>query len=135
MLLSEIQDAIISRIEAPPGLIVGIPHVIFQGQGEGDYRRNNQIYASVAIVPLENRERVYCSSVLKSGFILANVFAPDGSGSVEPTQHAEKFLKVFPEGLQFNGITIPDEGDVKGQLPDDKAGWFYTSALIYFEAK
>lgn len=130
MLLSEIQRSIITRITD-----ARVPDVFFKEQLTGDYERKNRMFSVVSIRPMDGRERVYCDSVLKSGFILANVFAPDGAGIDEPTKLAEKFLEIFPEELEFDGISIPNLGDIKGALPDDKPGWFYVSTLIYFEAK
>jgi|GEM_PF-5368996 len=131
MLLSEIQDAIFSRVTAESGLLP----VITKHSGDGSYHANNQPYIVLSIVPLDSRERVYCDSVLRSGFILANVYAPDGYGVSGPMKEAEKIVALFPEQLQFEGIETPDPANIKGALKSEKPGWFYTSALIYFEAR
>ena len=131
MLLSEIQAAVFSRARQASGLLP----IIYDGKGDGSFEAESQPYATLSIVPLDNRERVYCSSTLKSGFILVNVFAPKGYGAFDATLEAEKFIALFPEELEFDGITVPDLGDIKGALNDDKSGWFYIPTLIYFEAR
>lgn len=131
MLLSDIQVAVFSRVTNASGLL----HTILDKKGDGKYEPSGQPYATVAIVPLEHREPVYSDSVMKSGFILINVFAPDGYGVNEPTKQAEKFVALFPEDLKFDGITIPDLGNIRGAKDDDRKGWFYIPILIYFEVQ
>ncbi len=132
MLLSDIQVAVINRIDNAIGLLP----TIHGGKADGKYDAGKNPYAMTSIVPLPNQEPVYCDGVMKSGFILVNIFAPNGYGENEPTIQAEKFIALFPEGLEFDGITIPDEGDIKGRIDDkEHMGWFYVPTLIYFEAR
>lgn len=131
MLLSEIQVAVFSRVTNANGLLP----TILDKKGDGSFKPNDQPYATLAIVPLDNSEPVYSDSVMRSGFILINIFAPDGYGTNEPTKQAEKFVALFPEDLKFDGITIPDLGNIRGAKDDDRKGWFYIPTLIYFEAR
>lgn len=130
MLLSQIQVAVFTRLNSASGLLpIAYPQ-------KGIFQSNDQPYAAVSIEPFANREVVYCDGVMRSGYILINVFYPDNSGVVVPTQEAEKFIELFPENLEFDGITIPDTGDIKSAIDDtDHKGWFFIPVLIYFEVR
>lgn len=131
MLLSEIQDACFARIQQASGLIPSI----FDRASDGRYHANGKPYASASIVPFEIREPRYCNSVLRSGILLVNVFAPNDYGTVGATLEAEKFAALFPEGLEINELTIPDPANIRGAARSEITGWFYVSTLIYFEAR
>lgn len=131
MLLSEVRIAIFDRVRTATGLFP----VIYEGESDGSYVSGRKPYIKISIVPLEKQQRVYCDKPLSSGFILANVYAPDGHGANEPTQQAEIIAALFPEELEFDGIRIPDADNIKGALKSERKGWFYMSALIYFEVK
>ena len=137
MLLSDIQEAVISRIEsALAGGIAGVsdlkpvslPFVSF------DKPENGGAYTELQIVPNDTRD-VWCGTV-KSGNILLNTSFPRGDGIKEPTKEGEKYLKVFSEGLVFDGVTIPDEGTIYNAVPDQKdSGRYFIPTVIKFEAR
>ena len=130
MKLSDIRRAVAARVDDATGLVP----VIHDRKGDGHYKSNGQPYAKVSIAPLDNREPVYCDSVMRSGYILANVYAQNGYGATGATMEAEKFADLFPEELEFAGITIPDEPNIR-EASDGPVGWFYVSTVIYFEAR
>jgi len=129
MLLSEIQLAVHNRTKLDGTLVPIIP----DRKGDGYFDNNDQPFCKLSIVPFDNKERVYKDGVMESGFILVNIYAPDGHGSHDLTKEAEKFIALFDEYTEFDGITIPDKSIPKGALDSEHKGWFYVSALIYFE--
>lgn len=131
MLLSEIQRLTHERVMANNANLVPIIH---DRKGDGKFFAAEQPFCKLSIAPLDGTEPVYCDSVMRSGFILANVYGINGHGANDITIEAEKFAALFPEGLQFNGITIPDAPNIRGTQNSEHKGWFYVSTLIYFEA-
>lgn len=132
MLVSDIQIAVYDRIEAA----VLNSEVIRTAKAREDnpFQAGNEMYAEVIIKPFDNQTIAYCGH-LKSGFILVNVYAPSDSGAVAPTKEAERFLALFPEDLEFNGIKIPYTGNIKEPVTDRKNnGWFFVPTPILFEA-
>ena len=131
MLLSEIQAAVFGRIDADSSLVP----CIHEGKTVGSYQTGNVPYAVASIVPLDNREPTYCDSVMRSGFIFVKVYAPRGHGAWAATVEAERFVALFPEGLELGALSVPDTGDIKGVLNSEIDGWFYVPITIYFEAR
>lgn len=131
MLLSEIQAAVFSRVDAASDLVP----CIHEGKAIGTYQAGGKPYAVVSVVPLDNREPTYCNSVLRSGFVFVRVYAKRGHGAWAATVEAEKFVALFPEGLEIGRLSIPDTGDIKGVLNSEMDDWFYVPITIYFEAQ
>lgn len=131
MQLSEIQAAVFSRVAQASNLLP----VLFDGKATGNYDAAGDPYAVVSIVPLDNREDVYCTGIVRSGFIFIRVHAKRGYGAYAATVEAEKFVALFPEGYTDGGLWIPDVGDIKGTLDSTVDGWFYVPTTIYFEAR
>lgn len=130
MKLSEIQRAVVARVDGASGLV----SVIHDRKGDGKFESGGKPYAKVSVAPLDNREPVYCDSVLRSGFILVNVYAPNGYGALGATEEAEKFAALFPEGLEFSGVRTPNEPNIREPVDSAQEGSFYVSTVIYFEA-
>ena len=132
MLVSNIIKAVLDRIDTA----VTAGDVIRTAKPREDrpFDAGNTMYAELFISPLEAETRAFCGDI-KQGFIHVNVYAPSDSGIGAPTEEAEKFINLFSEGLEFDGITIPyPTSPREAQTDRENNGWFFIPAPIYFEA-
>jgi hypothetical protein len=126
--LSDIQIAIFGKVESVNNLLpVAFPFEKF------DKPANGGAYAVLHIVPNDTQD-AWCGTS-KTGNILFNLSYSEYSKLIDPTIEAEKFLSLFSEGLEFDGVRINDEGTIRNPVPDrEDNGRYFVPVIIKYEA-
>ena len=131
MKLSDIQETIFDRVDdavlnarvCP----VAIPHEKLQFNKDSETH-----WAEIFIVPNDVTDS-WCGTS-KTGNILFNVHARKGSSLILALVEAEKFIDELSEGLNVNGVSIPDEGSIKKEVIDEKTQAYFVPVVIFYEA-